>query len=259
MPPTPDFHSIALTDLRIRGRGARWSSKPRRAWAWGRSRRAAGPAEADEWTLYQPRETERWWAPLSSSWRTSAAAEPPADGAPSFNITDLHSKRILYSSRRPQTYSEDSGSDGVDEQGFLVVFGHLQFQSRQSGVHRFTVIHIQPPQDPGPTCHTHHRLLSPAASHSGFIYFYQILKTHQLSRPPQRLWESRPEPGRCSGSQPSGSETELQHRNICSSVIKATKQQRSDLKLKTLAEIKYNSNLFEQVSASNTKYNTEVY
>ncbi len=29
----------------------------------------------------------------------------------------------------PQTYSEDSGSDGVDEQGFLVVFGHL-LQSR---------------------------------------------------------------------------------------------------------------------------------
>ncbi len=96
---TRNLHSIALTDLRIRGRGARWSSKPRRAWAWGRSRRAAGPAEADEWTLYQPRETERWWAPLASSWRTSAAAEPPAVHRHSV----LHTCTVnsfIYSSRR---------------------------------------------------------------------------------------------------------------------------------------------------------------
>lgn len=72
------WSSIGLSsNLLSRGREAHQSSRSRKVWGRGRSRKAAGPAGEDGWTPYPPHGTGKWWEPHASSWRTSPAGEQP--------------------------------------------------------------------------------------------------------------------------------------------------------------------------------------
>lgn len=51
------------------------------------------------------------------------------------------------------TYSEDGGTDGVHHEGLDVVRSHFFAKHRQGVVlQSFPVVHIEPPEDAGPTC-----------------------------------------------------------------------------------------------------------
>lgn len=172
------------SNLLSRGREAHQSSRSRRVWGKGKSRKAAGPAGEDGWTPYPPHGTGRWWEPHASSWRTSPAGEQPEafhkfSGGVQFDDNydfflsntsrnmlqcymyifhsseSLHFLNCKYIAKHPRmcTYRENSSTNGIEKQSLNIIRCHF-FSKHWCGVtvESLSVVYVEPPQNARPTC-----------------------------------------------------------------------------------------------------------